>query len=365
MGTSGVFTPQVPNSDEVVLGEFKAYFNKGLPTETFIGATRGGCKIDVEKTIKDVKFDGSYGYQLDSSGNPLVRYEKLNARVTLEQLYLRYFVNTVLTGTWQSKNWTEGDSGVYAKEETIYLENRESYKMTGTNTNDGIHCVFAADEDLTEHSNGETVVNADDYIGFALYITTAGLAAMEDAKLELRLHTDAELTQTNYYKYEIEASDLTADIWNIFKVNLADFTQVASGSFATIKGASLIISSEATVTPTSFSVYFSSLNLIQGNTKSAIVPVNAGSFVQTKETTNYVFTPNLEVLEADYLNNLTIVTQKLDGNMVKIILENAYNDGAISAAMQEKDEVVNSTQFTAKYDKNIPTTVPVKFRFYK
>ena len=66
--------PIIPVANDVIMGEFKAYANYGLPTQTLLGATRDGCKVDIERTIKELAFDGAYGPTLDSDGVPLVRY---------------------------------------------------------------------------------------------------------------------------------------------------------------------------------------------------------------------------------------------------------------------------------------------------
>src|SRR6056297_2443136 len=93
-------TPTIPVANDVIMGEFKAYANYGLPTQTLLGATRDGCKVDIERTIKE----------LDIDGVPIVRYEKLIGRITLNNLYLKYFNRKVISdcesdGTWENSNW--------------------------------------------------------------------------------------------------------------------------------------------------------------------------------------------------------------------------------------------------------------------
>jgi hypothetical protein len=56
----GVFTPQVPVDNDELLGEGVFYINYG--TDDFIlGATMGNSKLEIEKEIKEIKFDGAYG----------------------------------------------------------------------------------------------------------------------------------------------------------------------------------------------------------------------------------------------------------------------------------------------------------------
>jgi len=197
----GVVTPTVPVANDIILGEFKAYVNYGLPTELLLGSTRGGCKIDIDRAIKELKFDGAYGPTLDSNGVPLVRYENFIVKITLQQLFLKYFNRKVVSdmesnGLWESKDWAD-TGGTYASETTIVNSGLQSAKCTGDTQNYGIKEVFASSKDLTVFDNS-IVSGTDDYIGFAIYITSANKTALgSSAKIRLSIHKDADETETN------------------------------------------------------------------------------------------------------------------------------------------------------------------------
>jgi hypothetical protein len=95
----GVFSPSVPTADDIMLGEGVVYYNYGAGGGV-IGATRGGSKLEIEKTIKEIKFDGAYG-----AVRGLRRYEKYIPKLVINFLKLTYgnFVHglpvTVTDGT--------------------------------------------------------------------------------------------------------------------------------------------------------------------------------------------------------------------------------------------------------------------------
>jgi hypothetical protein len=358
--------PIIPVANDVIMGVFKAYANYGLPTQTLLGATRDGCKVDIERTIKELAFDGAYGPTLDSDGVPLVRYEKLIGRITLNNLYLKYFNKKTIsdcesTGTWESNNWGL-DGGTYAAETTIVNSGSQSAKcsIATTQTGHGIHEVFSAVKDLTVFDNGETSDNSD-YIGVAVYITTAMLAILDSDSIQLRLHYDAEDTETNYHWYDIEASALTADQWTNLKILKSAFTLEGSGDWDDIYGISFEVPDE---TDNALEFYVDSIDLIQDQSDSAIVPVNGSGFGYTDETDYKEYTPDLEISDTDYLENVTLVGQRLDGNKVKIVAKNVLNDGNISLALESKDEAVHETQFTGHYKYGSGLVVPIELYEY-
>lgn len=337
-----------PVANDVILGEFKAYVNYGTPLQLLLGATREGCKIDILRAVREINFDGGYGFQLNEDGDPLVRYESLNGRITLNSLYLKYFNKLTIsdcesTGSWVSNDWS-ATGGTYTAETSIINSGEQSAKCSieTTQTANGIHEVFTSSKDLTAFDNGETSDTAD-YIGFAIYITTADLATLGTDSIQIRFHNDAEGTETNYLYYDIEATALTADQWNTFKIAKSSFTAVSSGVWTGVTGISFQIPDE---TDDAIVFYVDSIDLIQNQSDSSIVPVNGGGFDYTDETTHKEYTIDLELESEDYLENITLIGQRLDGKKMKIVLKNAMNDGNISLAFEEKDEVVNETQFT-------------------
>ena len=360
-------TPTIPVANDIILGEFKAYANYGQPGVILLGATRDGCKIDIERTIKELTFDGAYGPTLDSDGVPLVRYEKLIAKVTLNNLYLKYFTKKTISNceasgnTWESKDWS-ATGGVYAAETTIFNSGEQSSKFTiqAATANEGIKDVFAATKDLTVFDNAE-VSDTADAIGWALYLTAQDITDLGTAKLQFSLHMDADETETNYYKYEVTAAMLTADAWSVFKVLKSAFTEVGSGNWATVTGVSLKAESASTAEVVG---YIDSVDLIQTHSDSSPVAINASGFDYTDETTYKEFTASLEVADTDYLDNITLVGQRMDGKTVKIVLKNALNDGSISLALEDKDEVVTETVFTAHFKFGAGLVVPIELYEY-
>lgn len=359
-------SPTIPISNDVIMGEFKAYANYGLPTQTLLGATRDGCKVDIERDIKEINFDGAYGPTLDSDGVPLVRYNELIGRITLKNLYLKYFNKKKIsdcesTGTWESNNWG-GDGGTYAAETTIVNSGDQSAKcsIATTQTGHGIHEVFASSKDLTAFDNSETSDTAD-YIGFAIYITSAMLTILGTDSIDIRLHMDAEGTETNYYTYSVEATALTAGQWNTFKIAKSAFTEVGTGDWSAVTGISFEVPD---ATDDALEFYVDSIDLIQTQSDSAIVPVNGSGFGYTDETTYKEYTPDLEITNEDYLENVTLVGQRLDGEKVKIVAKEVLNDGNISLALEGKDESVHETQFTGHYKTGSGLTPPIELYEY-
>jgi hypothetical protein len=57
----GVFTPEVPADNDLLLGEGIVYINYGEAGEAIIGATRDGSKYEEEKVIRTMQYDGAYG----------------------------------------------------------------------------------------------------------------------------------------------------------------------------------------------------------------------------------------------------------------------------------------------------------------
>lgn len=362
----GVIQTTVPVANDVILGEFKCYKNYGLPTQTLIGATRDGCKVDIERVIKEISYDGAYGPTLDSNGIPLIRYEKLIGRFTINNLYLKYFnkkkIATAETDeAFESGDWSN-NGGTYAAETTIILDGEQSAKLTGDTEGYGIHRVFSADLDLTEFDNGE-VSDDNDYIGFGIYISSQDKTDLGGtAALRLALHCDVEETETNYFHVSKAAADLVAGRWNIFKVLKSSFTSQGSPNWGAVKGVALTI--EGASPSAEVVCYIDCIELIQNQSNSSIIDINGGSFSYTDETTYREIKPTLEITSDNYLSNVTLVGQKLDGKKVKMVLKNCLNDGNISLALEEKDEVVNETQFTGHYTKNSPVTSPIELYEY-
>jgi hypothetical protein len=70
------------------------------------------------------------------------------------------------------------------------------------------------------------------------------------------------------------------------------------------------------------------------------------------------FRPKVDFEVTDYIDNLAYVTENKNGDVVAYIIENVLGDGAFSAAMTNKDEVVSEVTFTAHFDPADMDTVP-------
>jgi hypothetical protein len=360
----GVATPKVPVSNDIILGEFKVYANYGTPSELLLGATREGCKLSIDRSVKELAFDGSYGYTLDSNGVPLVRHEKIDAMLTLNSLYLKYFNKKNISdcepnGTWESQDWAL-TGGTYAAETAIVNSGLQSAKCTASTTGHGSHEVFATTKNLNLFDNAE-VSGTSDYITFSIYITAQNKTDLGTADIRFSIHKDAEDTETNFYYYDIANSALTADRWNNFKILKSAFTETGTASWTDVTGISFKLDG---VPSAEVEFYVDSIDLLQNQSNSSIVPINGHGFDMTNQTTYREMTPNLEILDADYYENITLVGQRHDGKKVKIVMKNCLNDGKIELALEEKDEVVNETQFTAHYDASSPLVVPIALYEY-
>ena len=360
----GVVTTTTPVANDIILGEFKAYYNYGLPTQLLIGATQGGCKIDINRVIEEIKFDGAYGPCLDSDGVPLVRIREIIGKITLEALYLKYFNKKVISdcesdGTWESNDWS-ATGGTYAADTTYVNSGDQSAKMTADTSQYGIKEVFSSSKDLTAFDNSETSTTADK-IGFAIYISTQDLTDLGSADLRLSFHMDADETETNLYYYDIAASALTADQWNTFTIAKSSFTESGTGDWSAVTGVSLKLDAAPSAEVV---CYIDTIELIQTHSYSAPVALNGSDVYYSDETTYREIKQDLEITDDDYIENLTIIGQRQDGYKVKIVMKNCLNDGNVSLALQEKKEIVNSTQFTSHYKSSAMTTVPIEIYEY-
>lgn len=359
-------TPIIPVSNDLIMGEFKAYANRGTPTATLLGATRDTMKVEILRTVDEIKYNGAYGYTLDSDGVPLARYKELIGRITLNNLYLKYFNKKIISdcesdGAWESNDWA-GTGGTYAAETTIVNTGSQSAKcsIASAQTAHGIHEVFANTKDLTVFDNSE-VSDTADYIGIAIYITAAMLAILGTDSIQIRIHNDAEGTETNYQYYDIEASALTADQWTNLKIAKSAFSAAAAGAWTGVTGISFQVPDS---TDDALEFYVDSIDLIQNQSDSAIVPVNGGGFSYTQESGYKRYIPNLEITKNDYLDNVTIIGQKCDGKKIKIVQKQCLNDGNINVAFEAKDEVVHETQFTGHYAYGSGLVCPIEIFEY-
>lgn len=355
---------QAPQANDLLRGEFKVYADYGLPTQLLLGVCNGGGEVSIDRNFVPVEFDGAYGNVLDSDGVPLGQFSSIVPKFILNMLYLKYFNRKIISdcesdGTWESNDWS-ATGGTYAAETTIKNSGYQSAKMTADTSQYGIHEVFASSKNLTAFDNSEASTTSD-YIGFAIYITTQDLTDLGSADLRISLHCDSEGTETNLYYYDVAASALTANQWNTFKIAKSAFTESGTGDWSAITGISMKLDAAPSAEVVA---YIDSISLIQNQTKSSSLPINAGNFGYTDQTTYRLIVPEIAITEDDYLDNLTIITEKKDGKMWKVVLRNAFNDGELMNAFEEFKNVVSNSTYTGHYKRNEETTVPIEIYEY-
>jgi len=360
----GVVTPVVPVANDIVLGEVKLYANYECPDAFELGALEGGIKLDIQRKIDEIKFDGGYGMYLDSAGIPLRRYNEFNVKVTAESLVLKYENNKIISNCettdtgWAAKDWA-ATGGTYTAETTLKLKGDQSAKCVASTTLYGIHNAFVTPQNLTVFDNGETAATSD-YIAFGIYITSGEITNLGTSKIRLNVHKDAVPTVTNLYYYDVVASALVAG-WNVFKIAKSSFTQTGTASWSAVTGISFQLIGAPSGTTT---FYVDAISLLQVVTKGTMLPINGANLTMTDQTTYKSIVGDLEITDADYFENIAIVGQKHDGKQFIVIVRDVYNDGAINLALKEKTQVVNGTEFTGHFKAGSPTTCPISIRDY-
>jgi hypothetical protein len=83
---TNTFNPAVPESaNDILLGEGVLYKNYGEAGEAIIGATRGGSKLEIDRDIKEIAYDGAMG---PTKG--MRRYNRFVAKLVVNFLKLTY-----------------------------------------------------------------------------------------------------------------------------------------------------------------------------------------------------------------------------------------------------------------------------------
>jgi len=82
----GVFSPSsIATANDIFLGEGVVYKNYGVAGTAVLGATAGGSKLELDRKIKDIKYDGAYG-----STRGLRRYETYECKLMINFLKMTY-----------------------------------------------------------------------------------------------------------------------------------------------------------------------------------------------------------------------------------------------------------------------------------
>jgi len=83
------------------------------------------------------------------------------------------------------------------------------------------------------------------------------------------------------------------------------------------------------------------MTLSKENIKDAVGCASVdGDIVKTK----------LGVEETDYIDNITLIGEKLGGGYIRITIFNAFSDQGIEIAMEDREETVVETTFAAHFD---------------
>ena len=83
------------------------------------------------------------------------------------------------------------------------------------------------------------------------------------------------------------------------------------------------------------------MTLSKANIKDAVGCASVdGDIVKTK----------LDVEETDYIDNITLIGEKLGGGYIRITIFNAFSDEGIEIAMEDREETVVEVTFAAHFD---------------
>lgn len=71
-----------------------------------------------------------------------------------------------------------------------------------------------------------------------------------------------------------------------------------------------------------------------------------------------ILRPNAQYKEEDYFDNMAYITSTYGGNVVAYVIENVLGDGNLSAAFEDKNEIVPELTFTGYFDREEMDKVP-------
>lgn len=154
-----------------------------------------------------------------------------------------------------------------------------------------------------------------------------------------------------YKEYGVSQREIGGTRGDIKFMNDREFRhQDYNGMYGVTEGKRLITKAEQSLT-------FGLLDLSYQNFDDCF----AGLAV-SNETTYYKVTGDLTIAASDYHDNVVWAGERKDGKYAIILLENALGDGKIEMNIQDKDDIVLDTQFTAHYAESTPTVEPWEIR---
>lgn len=166
---TNTFSPAVPEkANDLLLGEGILYKNYGEEGEAIIGATRGGSKLEIDRDIPEIKYDGAYG---PTKG--LRRYERFVAKLVINFLKLTY-TNLAYGLPVTVSDGTDAD-GTY-KKIAFDLEISSTDVLTNITfkgqKHDGSYCIIKLENALNidkielEFKEKDEVISEMTYTGF-------------------------------------------------------------------------------------------------------------------------------------------------------------------------------------------------------
>lgn len=158
---------------DLLLGEGIVYKNYGEVGEAIIGATRGGSKLEIEKEIKEIEFDGSLG-----ATKGMRRPSKFIVRLIINFLKINYVnlaygVNVTVTdgsdalGTYKKITFNTS----FASTDVLTNITFKGYKASGE------YCVIRLDNafnmnDISfEFKEKDEIISEMTYTSFYKYLT--------------------------------------------------------------------------------------------------------------------------------------------------------------------------------------------------
>lgn len=169
---TNTFSPAVPQkANDILLGEGVLYKNYGEAGEAVIGATRGGSKLEIERAIKEVAYDGSYGPTKN-----MRRYERFVVKLVINFLKLTY--TNLAYGVPVTVSDGSDPDGTY-KKISFDLEIAAADVLTNITfvgqKHDGSYCVIKVENALNidnislEFKEKDEIVSEMTYTGFYTY----------------------------------------------------------------------------------------------------------------------------------------------------------------------------------------------------
>ena len=89
------------------------------------------------------------------------------------------------------------------------------------------------------------------------------------------------------------------------------------------------------------------MTLTIDNLKDAL---GVGELVTSGEPETTVLKSSLDIDETDYIDNITLIGEKLGGGYIRITIFNAFSDQGIEIAMEDREETVVEVTFAAHFD---------------